>query len=424
MDQDILSAKYGGTGGSVHQQYCPEGAWVTGFNYKDGTRTDSLGLICSDGTAFPRTGGTGGGTPQTFTCPGGFTSISTRHGALLDGIMLSCGNTTQTIGGTGGSLDTFNCGQDRYIVGATLYSGTEIDAIQVKCSSRAKCFYHPEHIVAGECEYWCNDNRQQCIDTINNYCRDLSVPGCKAYVARHQGESTFDPLVQNWCSQHLDDPFCACYVPFKADPSIPQWAAEILASNPQCWSSGCNTGAYQPAAIYRKPCPDLQLQSCVQTTQVDNKGQITGNVTLTQATNCAQYHSTTESTTTTGGGSGTSTKTDSSVTPSKTTNTVSGVTPSTPSALGFLYTFKPWQYAVAGGLLVGVLLLLAVIAAGGDQKSSSGVPGGVPRGVAGEVEQQEEETSFSPSSSHHLSNGSQYKSKHNWVEQYDASMLT
>src|SRR5262249_41619775 len=75
----------------------------------------------------------------------------------------------------------------------------------------------------------------------------------------------------------------------KGEDALPPYIVETLRSNPQCWSSACSIQGYHSQAIYNRPCPDLTLQSCVQVTNINNEGEISGGIELGQSLNCQQY---------------------------------------------------------------------------------------------------------------------------------------
>lgn len=347
-ETDVVSEKFGGTGGSPTLAICPEGTWITGIGHTaDSGGTYAMSFQCSNGQILRPPGGTQGQW-ETLNCPTGFESIDIRSGQYVDGGQIACGNSISNWGGTGGSLHSFACGQDRVLVGATVHSGTRVDAIQFRCNARAKCS-HAENILNGSCPYYCSDpiTQPDCFKQVIDSCSQNFTEDCKKFVKQHQGVYEFDTMVSGYCKSHLGDPFCSCYVPFAADETLPKSWIPMLSANPKCWSSTCNLQGYQPAGV-SSYCPNLNFQNCLQTTNVVNQGQIQGNVSLKQTAECSQLANTdiTENN-----------QTKSNVTEKQDTKdqeTKQAVTPSTNSSSS-LFT---WYWVVFGLVFFSVALLL------------------------------------------------------------------
>ena len=77
-----------------------------------------------------------------------------------------------------------------------------------------------------------------------------------------------DTLAGNWCPDHLDDQFCACFAPMPADVlAIPGMEQEKAL--PQCWNSTCNLHGYKNSGL-SGACPSIKI--CTQ-----NMASINGN---------------------------------------------------------------------------------------------------------------------------------------------------
>jgi len=130
------------------------------------------------------------------------------------------------------------------------------------------------------CQEWCNSNPDKCSTRIANYCTldKLENEFCKTQTIKYGG---IDNIAQQWCSTHLDDPYCACFNSIKEGSAYKGDDEDLkkIFARPECFEINCSGGlAYQTYNMRperNKSCPDVQLcQNSVQ-----SLGNVNTNIT-------------------------------------------------------------------------------------------------------------------------------------------------
>lgn len=284
---------YGGGGGKLTDMICPEGTFIRDVNIKSGNVIDFIKVTCSDGKTFEAGKAKDGNLSKNITCPTGFDKIDLRTGSRVDKIQLSCGsnNSVITSGGEGGAPYKFECNKEDTITGLTVREGQVIDALQVHCNAIGKC-PNPAHILAGECNNYCSTGTGlvRCREAIKTHCLPIMATDtrCRNYVKDNQAK--YDDLMYEYCTNEgTQDPICACYTPILEAPGINAATLQVLNANPQCWNANCRREGYHHINILDKPCPNLQLQNCITSSNVIIGGKNGSRINLGSSTTCSQY---------------------------------------------------------------------------------------------------------------------------------------
>jgi hypothetical protein len=124
------------------------------------------------------------------------------------------------------------------------------------------------------CTNWCKTNPNLCNTTINSYCKGVNMgkTWCKEKLIEIGGA---DNEVNNWCSTHIDDPFCSCYKAVKDSENVTDPDLQILLAAPECSVPKCSTVGYHYTnmrKILKSGCPDV----CVNKISNNNYGE--GNI--------------------------------------------------------------------------------------------------------------------------------------------------
>lgn len=120
---------------------CPSDTYVTSFFGHAGYIVDSIGVVCSDGSAYGPTFGAGGG-PKNDTCLAGFAELFVISGGYyFGGITPVCGGESlESIGIGGGALGAgattlFSCPTSQRITGILGTAGQYVANFQVACGN-------------------------------------------------------------------------------------------------------------------------------------------------------------------------------------------------------------------------------------------------------------------------------------------------
>ena len=160
--------------------------------------------------------------------------------------------------------------------------------------------------VMSKCSEWCRNNPGACNDIKEKHCFNAKyyAPGypypaletevCKSYCS--QVGTNCDTAYQNYCST-LDDPLahnvCSC---FMGDAFYDTYFDEItmrynFSAAPKykhCYFGRCATSNIKPYLTKegKEPCPNVF--QCVQVTNVENNGTISGPIEIIQSSQCQQ----------------------------------------------------------------------------------------------------------------------------------------
>lgn len=114
---------------------------------------------------------------------------------------------------------------------------------------------HPERLLDGDCQTYCNKNLSDCNKPLRDLCADKV------------GDLTYRNI-------------CACYYPSEVYSNMAEeiaaeynLAGDILDAQPQCIYHDCQTAAIQ-APPSNKPCPDINIASCTQSVTVNSNGEV------------------------------------------------------------------------------------------------------------------------------------------------------
>jgi hypothetical protein len=141
-----------------------------------------------------------------------------------------------------------------------------------KCKNILNNFCSGQMLADGNqtCTNWCEKNPELCATRIREYCVDsnLDKQFCKDKLIKI-GYS--DNAVNDWCSSHPNDPFCACNKALKDSDKISEPAVKAVLSRPECYVAECSSGAGYKYTNMRQStsCPPVNV--CV------NKITVAGN---------------------------------------------------------------------------------------------------------------------------------------------------
>ncbi len=101
---------------------------------------------------------------------------------------------------------------------------------------------------SGACKTWCSLNPAKCDALKKNHCNSIENIGsaaCKAFARQTASklDSTFDPIVDAYCTLNKDDPFCSCRIRSTFDATDESLLK--LLNAPQCYDPECISNGYE-----------------------------------------------------------------------------------------------------------------------------------------------------------------------------------
>jgi hypothetical protein len=149
-----------------------------------------------------------------------------------------------------------------------------------------------------DCIEWCTNNPTECTALKSIHCRgeNLNTGFCLGFCGSTPGYVCEDNI-QEYCNSISDNavkltkPICGCFMGSdfyskyfngikKAFPGL----SELFSNLPQCSFPNCSTSQVKPRSFETNPCPDIS--ACIQYAEVNNSGTITGDINITQSSDC------------------------------------------------------------------------------------------------------------------------------------------
>jgi len=253
---------------------CKFPAYVNEVYGYTGGFVDQLCMKCSDGKDLGcNPGGRGDRKAPLIQLPNGFNRMSTYyHPGWGMGRLTIGDNDGYTLGqktdGDFRSYGVIECPEDMIAVGYGGYHGGDPDIVE---ETHLMCNYNPDTYCVYNLESDFCKNIPGGVSTrvLQQACAKNLTDTCKS----RKNELT-DSIVQKYCGDHKDDPFCSCYLtpPNTLDPPT-------VRGIPQCWNSQCATMGYIPSNIRNSKCPD-NITVCKQEFNAGGEGNLLSGVEL------------------------------------------------------------------------------------------------------------------------------------------------
>ena len=134
------------------------------------------------------------------------------------------------------------------------------------------CPSNSELLAFTPCQEYCGNNIDACTSAINTYCgtgNNMNTTACKNILNRIDAGGKFDTIVNNFCRNKPNDPFCACINPTKFNQQKAEIAAEITdpaskrtyldGARIYCAYPPCYSGNAYKDVNKDMTCPDIKI---------------------------------------------------------------------------------------------------------------------------------------------------------------------
>jgi hypothetical protein len=158
-------------------------------------------------------------------------------------------------------------------VGSNMFNNAECatwcNNNQALCDNVKKSACAGDNLRSTPCISWCSRNPDECAANFKAYCTTNAQfsPGSYCETQSLVPGFEIDQTVKNFCADHLNDDYCACYKSIEQSTSASALADPTLAailSRPECYVTRCSSGAgYQTANMRTNlkggSCPNVNV---------------------------------------------------------------------------------------------------------------------------------------------------------------------